>query len=183
MRKFLILTLGVILHVSVSAQVEYWSLPWDNEGEWKLVDLIENEDRFQYILNGENDSAGVVIYKEFLRMDIEQIMNKWIKEIQPDYGRAKMSVLTRHTSFQTEYPYVIFMVECPIYGFSDLPRSAMYHIVKGKDRTYIHMRWVNEKKLSGKTRKEWQSFFEGGELAGMDTGKQLPEVLGWDSNP
>ena len=175
LKSFLsILPFWLCIHPSF-AQVDLFDIGWEDQS-WFLVDSVETLDYFQATFSKEPnlpkqkaELVEVRVIKAYLTLSVDQIMAMHVQDvIRPDHPKAKMTIIEKHSSFQTEFPYVLFSVESEVDRALGVPRSLLYLIIKGKTQTNIFCRSMPGKKFKGGTEKKWGAAFQSGAFTQVD---------------
>ncbi len=161
-------------------QQEALILPMASEGHWYISDSLTNEKSVEYTLLRERDMpelwrecVWLRIYPRLITLNVKQLFERFTVEIKPYYEKAKVTILERHTSFDTKYPYTIFTVESNNYALTGEPRSIMYYLIKGESYTFIAAKMMKVPNLSGKIKKNWLSFFHQSDI------RPIPYTTAW----
>lgn len=156
-----------VIGANVKAQdLESIILPWQDDGKWYVSDSLTNDKSLEYTFLRQNDMPEVWreqgwlrIYPSLISLSAKQLFDRFCVEIRPYYGSAKVTILERHDSFQTRFPFYLFTIESDRYGEYSEPRTAMYYLIKGDHYTFIAARISRTAKLSAKLKKSWKHFF------------------------
>ncbi|MEO0895951.1 MAG: hypothetical protein AAFY71_06105 [Bacteroidota bacterium] len=177
MNKFVFLSLFIFFSSFCFAQTETLSLPWSSLGEWTAESPEESESETTWMLSSD---AGVSMrfteYKEVLTLSADQAMRGLMRSAQPDYPKGKMSILEKHSGFDSEFEYVLFSIEGKYYEPTGKPRSSMYMVVMGDEHTYVLTLSLEVAKFSGKDKKRWISFFKQGSLVEKESGEVFAQM-------
>ncbi|MEM6767386.1 MAG: hypothetical protein AAF655_20775 [Bacteroidota bacterium] len=168
---------------TVYSQVELYDIGWEKQS-WFLLSAEETEDYFQASLskqpnlsNEKAELADIRIIKTYLTLSIDQIMAMHVRDVvRPDHPKAKMTIIEKHSSFQTEFPYVLFTVESQIDQTLGVPRSLLFLIIKGKNQTNIFCRSKPGKKFKGGIEDKWGEIFQAGIFTEVDWKKFLESL-------
>lgn len=177
--NLLLLSLAILIGSSTvfgqSSPLESFLLPWPQTGNWEVAHHNWDETGLDLTLLRDGESldnwseiGNLTFYKGYYRKGVEQIMQGMIKNAQSTYLKAKMTVVEKHTGWDTSHPWVLFTIECKDYNRTGHPQSVMYMVRKGDHYTYIAYRAIREEKISGKTKREWSDFFTSGEIVELD---------------
>ncbi|MCI4669021.1 MAG: hypothetical protein MRZ79_12880 [Bacteroidia bacterium] len=169
MKLFVSLSFLLCLFTQSHAQQEYLKLPWSSMGDWKMEWQTKGEekDTWALILN-TNDTLYYSAYHNLINLSAEQVMKRVAKSIQPNYYYARFTVMKNVQAEDGGLEYALFAIESREYIPTTKPRTTIYMIAMGKEKSYIVSTHLPTHKLTGKDKKKWKSFFLKASLASGD---------------
>jgi len=64
----------------------------------------------------------------------------------------------------TEFPWILFTIECTAYEDDNTAESQLWYIIQGNTSLFTNFRAIKQATLPEATKKRWIDFFKGGKI-------------------
>ena len=161
----LFLVSNSIYSQTMSDSLESLAIDWPDEENWKLGSSQENEKMVLIELIREGDTidnwydfVNMMSIKGLKTTNLNGIMNMMFAQTKQNSPQAELTFIEKNT--ETQYPWIIFKIECPSFLDDNKPESQLWYVIQGNTSLYTNFRAIKEKKITDEQVKEWSDIFK-----------------------
>lgn len=138
---------------------EVWQLNTRDETEKVLrIEMVRTSSSPEY----QADRIVMTSHKGMQKMDVENIMRALYQEALRTCYTARLTVIDKDLS--TEFPWVIFGIECKVRDNGEPGECQIWQVVQGKFALYTNARSFHATPVSEETKQKTASFFKTGRI-------------------
>ena len=173
MRKTLFICLTCFQILILSAQTESLLIPFPALEKWTITDQdiadeIEHLTFVPGVARMDNEELTLSVFPYLVPLSIEQLFNRILEKEKQACRKAKITIIEKHTGFDVEQPWGIFLIECADTGSDSQGKCTMYFLKKGEHFTFITSREIDRPKLK-KLEKPWAELFKSSQIKTQST--------------
>ena len=148
---------------------EIFLLDWPDEENWRAGDnqhtetynsmnLLRNDETFENWTELGNMMSALGI----TGADLDQSMQLLLDQSKI---KCKEPILTFiEKNLATEYPWIMFTIECSEYINDDKPESKLWFLIQGKFALYMNFRALKKATIDEENKAKWIEFFKSGKI-------------------
>ena len=144
-------------------------LDWPENENWKIGHSQETKQMAIIELIHTNETiekwteiGTMMSIKGATNVAMDKAMNLMFEQTKQNSPKAKLTFIEKDES--VEYPWIIFMIECPNFKNDKTPESQLWYVVQGKTALYTNFRGVKQAKISEEQKTKWIQFFKTGKV-------------------
>jgi tetratricopeptide (TPR) repeat protein len=144
-------------------------LVWPEEENWKLGNSTENDQIAQIELIHSNETlekwtefGSMLSIKGVTKTKMDAAMKMMFDQTKENSPKAKLTFIEKNET--TEYPWILFTIECPNFKNDKNPESQLWYIVQGKSSLYCNFRAVKKATITADLKEKWIKFFKTGKV-------------------
>lgn len=144
-------------------------LHWPEGENWKMANSQENDQMavIELLRNNETFENWTEIgtmqsIKGAVNVPMDETKKMMTDEVKKDCPDATITVIEKNEN--TEFPWIIFSIECTTHKSSGLPESQVWYIIQGKDALYLNFRAIKKGSIPEQTKTKWVNFFKTGKV-------------------
>jgi tetratricopeptide (TPR) repeat protein len=144
-------------------------LEWPLDEKWKLGSNQEN-DKMRMIevihtnetLEKWTEIGTMMTVKGAKNIPMDKAMNLMYEQTKQNSLNAKLTFIEKDET--AEYPWIIFLLECPEFTTDKTPESQLWYIIQGKSALYTNFRAIKKASIPDDIKAKWISFFKTGKI-------------------
>ena len=144
-------------------------LNWPENENWKVGDDQENSKMHVLDLIHTNETidkwtelANMTSIKGAKGIPVDTAMNLMFDQSKQKSSKAKLTFIEKNEN--TEFPWIIFIIEAPSFKNDKTPESQLWYIVQGKQSLYTNFIAVKQATISTELKTKWTAFFKTGKI-------------------
>lgn len=150
-------------------QGESLLLDWPNDEYWKIGDDQENSQQHVIDIIHENETidkwtelGNMTSIKDVTNVPMDKAMNMMFDQAKQSAPKSKLTFIEKDEN--TEYPWIIFMIESPSFKNDKTPESQLWYIIQGKQALYTNFRAIKQATIPEELKAKWTTFFKTGKI-------------------
>ena len=148
---------------------EMMMLDWPDSENWKLANSQETDQMMMVELLRNNETfenwteiGTMQSIKGATNIPMEKAMKLMVDQAKETCPDAEINFIEKDET--TEYPWILFEINCISYSDTKEPESQLYYIVQGKSSLYVNFRAIKEPMIDDATKTKWIEFFKSGKV-------------------
>lgn len=148
---------------------ESFMLHWPESENWKIGSNQEDDQMtmIEFIHSNETfenwtEIGTCTAYKNATNIPCDTAMNMMFEQSKKNSPKAKLTFIEKDE--KAEYPWIIFIIECPNFKNDNKPESQLWYIIQGKTSLYSNFRAIKKATIPTELKEKWISFFKSGKM-------------------